>query len=522
MNIVERLYSMRKNELKSGAVLSYISLFLGSFISILYTPIMLNILGKSEYGLYTLANSVIGYLGVLDFGLGNAIVKYTSRYRALDDKEGEYNLSGMLFIVYSIISLIVIAAGFIIVTNTDLIFSKSLSIQEQNTMKVLIVIMVFNMAISLPFGIFSSIVIAYEKFVFQKTVGLIRNILNPFIMLPALLMGYKAIGMTIATTILNIAYILINMYYCFNVLKIKIKFNKFQVDLFKDIMGYSFFIFLNMIVDKIYWATDQVILGIVSGTTMVAIYSIGSTLSTYYISFSSAISNIFLPRITQMVTKNVSDKDISDLFIKVGRIQYIILSFIICGFIIIGKDFIQIWAGNGYEQSYYIALVVMIPLTIPLIQNLGISILQAKNMHKYRSNLYVVVAVINVIISVPLAKLFGGIGCAFASGICFFIGNGVLINIYYYKKVNIDIPRFWKNVMILSIPVVISLVIGNIVTSFVRGAGLTNLFIKGLIFSIIYFMLMIKIGMNDYEKNLVITPLKKFLKKLLWREVKYD
>lgn len=505
---------MKRDELKLGAILSYLSLFLQSFIQILYTPIMLRLLGQSEYGLYTLANSVIGYLGVLDLGLGNAIVRYTAKYRALDDKEGEYNLNGMLVIVYSIISVIVILAGSIVVANAQTIFSNSLSVQEQNTIKILIMVMVFNLAISLPFGIFGAIVTAYEKFTFQKILGIIKSIVNPLVMLPLLFMGYKSIGMVVATTFINILYILVNIYYCFKVLKIKIKFKNIDISLFKEIFGYSFYIFLGMIVDKIYWGTDQVILGIVSGTTMVSIYSIGSQLNTYYMTFSTAISGVFLPRITQMVTRNASDEELSNLFIKIGRIQYLILAFIICGFILIGQEFIDIWAGQGYDNSYYIALAVMFPLTIPLIQNLGLSILQAKNMHKFRSNLYIVIALFNVIMSIPFAKILGGFGCALASGICFFVGNGLIMNIYYYKKINIDIPRFWKNIIKMSIPIIASLVLGMIAISFIDGSGFISLIAKGLVFTIIYATLMISFAMNDYEKNLVISPLRKIFRKV--------
>ncbi|NFO13457.1 hypothetical protein FDB34_04370 [Clostridium botulinum] len=83
------------NQLKAGAILSYISLGLTNIIAIIYTPIMLRLLGQSEYGLYNLSNSIIGYLGVLDFGLGNAIVRYTAKYRAEEDKDGESNLNGL-------------------------------------------------------------------------------------------------------------------------------------------------------------------------------------------------------------------------------------------------------------------------------------------------------------------------------------------------------------------------------------------------------------------------------------------
>lgn len=500
---------MKKNELKLGAILSYLSLFLGTLIQILYTPIMLRLLGQSEYGLYTLANSVIGYLGVLEFGMGNAIVRYTAKYRAENNRDGEYNLNGMFIIVYSVMAIVVAIAGCILVSNSDKLFADTLSANDLSTIKILMLLMVFNMSIALPFGIFNSIVSAYERFTFQKILSVIRTILNPFVMLPLLLLEYKSIGMTVATTVLNIIFIIVNVHYCFKVLKIKIKFNNMDLSLFKEIFVYSFFIFLNMIVDKIYWGTDQLILGAVSGTTMVAIYSIGSQFNTYYMSFSTAISGVFLPRVTQMVTKNAEDEELSNLFIKIGRIQYLVLSFILCGFILVGKEFIQLWAGDGYENSYYIALVVMVPLTIPLIQNLGITILQAKNMHRFRSNLYIVIAVLNVIISIPLAYKLGGFGCALASGLCFFIGNGLIVNIYYYNKLNIDIPEFWKNIAVMSIPVVLSLLISSYLGTFILGSGIVMIIIKGLIFATIFIPLMWIMGMNEYEKNLVSKPIKK-------------
>lgn len=505
---------MKNNELKLGAILSYVSLFLGTLIQILYTPIMLRMLGQAEYGLFTLANSVIGYLGVLEFGMGNAIIRYTAKYRAENNKEGEQNLNGMFMVIYSVIAVVVVISGMLLVENSDKIFSNSLSINELNTIKVLMSLMIFNMAIALPFGIFNSIVSAYERFTFQKILAVIRTILNPFVMLPLLFMGYKSIGITIATTILNIIFIAVNIYYCTKVLKIKIKFNNMEISLFREIFIYSFYIFINMIVDKIYWGTDQLILGAVSGTTMVAIYSVGSQLNNYYMSFSTAISSVFLPRVTQMVTKKVSDKELSDLFIKIGRIQYIILSFILGGFILVGKEFIQIWAGKGYDTSYYIALVVMIPLTIPLIQNIGITILQAKNVHKFRSNLYIVIALMNVAISIPLAYKLGGVGCALASGICFFIGNGLIINIYYYKKINIDIPKFWKNIGTMTIPVIISILSVNFIDLFIEGYGFQIIIIKTLIFTAIFIPLMWSIGMNGYEKSLLVKPFMKIFRKL--------
>jgi len=504
------------NQLKAGAVLSYVSLIVHNLVGIMYTPIMIRLLGKSEYGLYNLANSVVGYLAVLDLGLGNTIIRYTSKYRAEKDEEGESKLIGLCLSIYLLLSLIVILVGSILVINVEKIFSNSLTPSEVGTMKKLVIFMVFNVAITLTGSVFSSIIIAYEKFVFPKILTIFRSILNPFVMLPLLLMGYKSIAITAATTVINIMFIIINMYYCFKKLNIKIKFKKMDFSILKEIGIYSILVFLVMIVDKIYWSTDQFILGIVCGTSSVAVYAISSTIINYYLNFSTALSGVFLPKVTKMVTNNAKEKEISDLFIKIGRIQFILMAFILGGFLIAGTDFIMFLGGKQYTGKinyiYATTLVILIPLTVPLIQNIGVSIIQAKNKQLFRTMVLFVIAILNVIISIPLAKIYEGLGCAIASGICFFLGTGICMNYYYYKHMKIDIIKFWKNILKILIPVVISIILGSIIGYFIPLTGILGVLSKGIVYAFIYIPLVYKVGMNDYEKN----EFSKLTKKILF------
>ena len=72
---------MKVNQLKAGAALSYISMGLSYIISIVYTPIMLRLLGQSEFGLYSLTASVVAYLGILNFGFEIAYLRYCCQYK---------------------------------------------------------------------------------------------------------------------------------------------------------------------------------------------------------------------------------------------------------------------------------------------------------------------------------------------------------------------------------------------------------------------------------------------------------
>ena len=137
---------MKINQLKAGAALSYISMGLGYIISIIYTPIMLRLLGQSEYGLYNLVASVVSYLGLLSFGFGSSYMRYNSRYKVANDEKNIARLNGMFFTVFTIIGFIALIAGSILVINTDLIFGEKLTVSELSTAKVLLAIMVFNLS----------------------------------------------------------------------------------------------------------------------------------------------------------------------------------------------------------------------------------------------------------------------------------------------------------------------------------------------------------------------------------------
>lgn len=306
------------NQIRAGAVLSYVSLGIGNLISLIYTPIMLRLLGQSEYGVYNIANSLVGYLGVLDLGMGNAIIRYAAKYKTLKDEEAEYRLYGMFLIIYSIISILVLILGYILIINSQHLFKNTLTVQELASIKIMLSIMMLNLAISFPLSIFSSIIIAYEHFIFPKLLTIIRQLINPFLTIPLLLLGYGSIGMVTITTIINIAIGIINILYCIKKLKIKLYFNKVDFSVMREISKYSFFIFITMIADRIYWSTDQFILGSVVNSISVAVYSISSTLTTYYSNFSTALSGIFLPKITRMVTEKEDISKISNLFIRIA------------------------------------------------------------------------------------------------------------------------------------------------------------------------------------------------------------
>ena len=495
-------------EIKIGAILSYVIIVVNMLIGVLYTPILTAKLGQTEYGLYSLVTSVISYLTILDFGFGNAIIIYTTRYRNKNEKDKEQKLHGMFFIIYTIIGIIAGIIGAILWLNVDRLFGNSMGPDELAKAKILMGILTFNLVVTFPLSIFTSIITSYEKFVFSKTLNLIRIILNPIIMLILLNFGVKSIGLVILVTVLNISTLILNFIYCKTKLKIKLKFGKIDFKLLKEIMAYSVWIFLNSIMDKINWSLDQFVLGVYAGSVAVAIYSVASQLNQMFMNFSTAISGVLLPKVTKMENNNASDKEFTDIFIRTGRVQYIVMALIITGFVLFGKEFIEImWVGPEYSESYIIACILMIPTTVPLIQNVGLNILQAKNKYKFRVIVLMIFSVINVGISIVLSKLYAGVGAAIGTAISVILGQGIFMNVFYQKKVGINIIEFWKNILKMSIPIALCVCIAIVIKIFVPITTVPMLILQILVYSIIYSISIWKWAMNDSERELILKPL---------------
>lgn len=500
------------NQLKAGAILTYVTLFLNSVIGLLYTPFLTLKLGQAEYGLYSLVASVVGSLTILDFGFGNALIRYTANLKAKKQEQKLKEMFGMFFVIFCGIALVALIIGLIVYFNTENLFSRNMTDEELRKMKIMLLLMIFNLCFTFVMSVYRSIIVAYERFVFQKVINLIRIVLNPLVMVIFLCYGYRAITMVVLQTIFNVLTLLADYYYCKRKLDIKFVFGKFDFAFLKEVCLYSFWIFLNAIMDKIYWSLGQGVLGVYCGTKIVAIYGIAIQLQQMYMSFSTAISGVLLPKVTSMVAVKENDKAVSDLFIRTGRLQFIIMSFVLCGFTLFGRQFIELWVGESYSQAYTICLLFFFPLLVPLIQNVGITILQAKNKMKFRCVSYVIIAFVSFLVSLPLSKHYGAIGCAASTAGGLVLGQIIIMNIYYEKRIGLDILGFWKEIFKMSIAPILISILSYQLLDYVIIDSYFDLIVAIVLFTVLYLPIFWFASMNRYEKDLFGGMLTKILR----------
>lgn len=242
-------------------------------------------------------------------------------------------------------------------------------------------------------------------------------------------------------------------------------------------------------------------------------YGVGGQINTLYLQFSSSVSNVFVPKVNRIVAETNDNTELTTLFTKVGRIQFIVLGLILTGFVFFGMPFVNLWAGEGYGASYAVALLLIIPVTVPLIQNLGIEIQRAKNMHKARAVVYLAIAIANVFISIPLIKFFGPEGAALGTAISLFAGNIIFMNWYYHARIGMNMFYFWKEIAKFIPALIAPCVVGIAIMKFVNITGLVKLGVFAVVYAAVYGLSMYFFGMNEEEKQLVMGPIRKILRK---------
>ncbi|WCG36002.1 lipopolysaccharide biosynthesis protein [Companilactobacillus farciminis] len=494
---------------KVGAALSYLNIIAKNLVTFLYTPFLLRFVGQANYGLFQMTNSVMVSLSLLSMGFSSAYVKFYITYKVEENYKQLRKLNALYLILFGCISVIALIIGTILVLNTGAIFGRSLTASEIQLTKYLMAIMVLDVAITFISSVFDSNITVNEQFIFQQSRQLMQTFLVPMICIPLVFMGVGVLSIEITQISVTTLFLILNINYCIRKLNMHFDFTNIDFSLLKDLGIFSFFIFLNQIVDLVNNNVPNFILGMFQGAKMVATFAIAVQVKNMFFMLSTSLSNVFVPRVNKLVNLEKGTDVLTDLMIKVGRIQMALLFFVLGGFIVVGKFFVQLWAGNENIEAYYLVIIMVLPSIIPLCQNVGIEIQRAMNKHIFRSIVYVIFAVVNIVITIVGSIYFGLIGASMGYVVTILCANGISMNWYYSKKMGLEIKRYWGETSKMLVPFVISTIPLILIQNNVSVNSISRFIVFGLIYSCIYIAIYLKFIMNDAEKRILMGFIKR-------------
>lgn len=491
----------RFNEVKYGALLSYILIAANAVYGLIIAPFILGQIGESEYGVYKTIASMTASVSVLELGLGGTMQRYIAKFRTERQTEESYNFSAMGMIQACAISVAIFLVGIPLFLSLDSVYGATFSSSELVRAKQLFLILIIYVALHIFENVLSGMISGYNKFTFVnslKLVVLALKVLLYVIVLPivrnSLVIVFTSVFLELFTIIVEYIYLTLSLHH-------KIKLVKWDGILFRDSCKYTFWMFLTSIAAQVNNNVDNVMIGALRGPELVAVYSYGLTLFAMYESLSTAVSNVMLPTVMQTIKNDPDNVNIQNLVIKAGRFQFAMLGAAIVGFFCVGRQFIRLWLGEGFLDVYPIALILMIPSMFELCVNVCLAILRAKNKLAFRTLTLFGVTILNIILTWLLVSKWNYIGAALGTAASFIVGSVIIMNIYYQKihKLNMIkiyssiFERIWLCLLVAGVALYIS-------SRFIVG-GLLAFAANVIIFLIVYIILLQVYGFSKDEWN---------------------
>lgn len=481
--------------------MGYANIIVKNIVNLLYTPMLLSFVGQADYGVFQTANNFIVSLQLLTFGFDGAYVRFYMQRSAKGDEEGVRRLNGMYLILYLIICAIAIALGLTFSLACGTLFSSSFTPDQVGLASSVMAILTFNVATTLLSTVFDACIVSHERFTFQQSRQMLTTLATPALALLLLYQGEGVVGVALAQLAVNVVLLLLNARYAIGKLGMRFDVRHPDTTLFKAVAVFSGWLFLNQLFDLITMNVPSIIIAAVSGAVAVAIFAIAASLRSVFYSLSTTISSMFVPLINKIVAERDDNDELTKLMTRVGRYQALAWWWVLGGFIVVGQWFINVWAGPDYGQAYWLTIAMVVPATVPLIQNTGIEIQKAKNRHKPRSIAYLVCSVVDLIVTFLLAGNAGAWAAAIGYDVYIILGSWLFMNWYYQNRIGLDMVYFWKNTLPIIVSCAVAAGICLVGTHFLPVSGLIAFLGWGVVYTLICVAILWSLVLNEDEKG---------------------
>ena len=497
------------SEIRRGAMLSYATILIVNLSGLLLTPAIIRGLGNAEYGLYMLIGSLAAYLGVLDFGLNNAVTRFVAQCAARGDRSQESRFLGAALVVNAIAVAAILAVGALLYGQLPALFGATLTPDALAQARLMLLLLVANMAVTVTGSLFTAISAGHERFTFPKSVNVARYLLRIALVLLLLAADRGAVALVALDLALSVVVFVANAMYARRTLGARFSWRPLNPALIREVFAFSAWVFLFALIGQFQWQTGHVVIGATQGPEQVAVYAVGILLGTYYGAFSSAITALFMPRATRLAEAKADAARLNLELVKIGRVAVLVLLLILGGFACFGREFVLLWAGVDYAAAWTVAMIIMLVYTVPLSQSFANQLLEAKALFAFKAKVYLAALPSGVLLGYLMMPSLGvsGMAMGIAAG---WVMALLVMNVYYQRTLGLDIPGFFKGIARGLLPVfAVCLALGGLLNR-LPGDGWSILITRAALFTVVYAALVYRFGMNTAERHEVRHLLRRF------------
>lgn len=483
----------------SGGLLSYASIFGNVFIALLVTPLMVSSLGQGGYGLLSIAIAFMAYLNMLDFGMNDSLMRYFVAHRG--DREATRRFLGRMICVYSVVGILILLMGQGLAALFPVIFAATMSEAEISLLQAMIQVMSVGAAVLIGLNPVNALIYAHERFVYMRSVEMLVSWGGTLVIVAALLLGQGPLTVAIITAGGKVVQALLGVSYLLIFLKIPIRPLLPDLAELRVVLKYAAPIFVSLVAGQAVTKLDNILVGAILGAAPVAIYAIGLTFNKYLQAFSTAVSRLFTPEIIRKMDKGADPVQLTDMMIRISRIQAMSLFLVLGGLIVFGQRFLTLWLGPEFAPAYFIMITILSAFVLNLTGNSRNVVLQVRGLYWYKSLIFLIMALVNIPLTIVLLKTWGLIGAAASTAFAIILGYFLLSAVLRYR-VGLSMVRYWRESARRILPIFAVLLVAGLVFERWLPEGWLGLMAGAALFTVAYVLAMVGLASNDYERAL--------------------
>ena len=397
-------------------------------VGFLLAPVIVRSLGDTGYGLWTLIISMTGYFGLLDLGIRSSVGRFVTRYLALND---EQNVSRTVSTAFAMLACGGLIALLLTLGITLFVFDGLKVEPHYATLgRIALIVTGLNMSCALPLGVFSSVLIALERFDVLSGVTVVGELIRGALVVWALRHGHGLVTLAlIALTITLVQYAAMALFAkrLYPPLRIGIRYVNWAGC--RDLFGFSIYRFIWMVANQLIFFSDSIVIGIFLGAAAITPFAIASSLINYGRSIVSLLTDTLYPVAARMDARD-DGAGLQQLLVLGTRMALLVTLPLCLGLLFLGRQFITLWMGPAYADSAVILMVLTIPQFGSMSQHASALVLTGMSRHRALAYIALAEAAANVVLSIVLIQRMGLIGVAWGTVIPHLISTTVVVPLY--------------------------------------------------------------------------------------------